>query len=69
MPRVLLIDPDGALESTVHRISTQQAGPFDQVVRRAAAAHHDSTQAQGIAAAGLLDQQPRHQATDATEAV
>ncbi|RMS61115.1 hypothetical protein ALP65_04682 [Pseudomonas aeruginosa] len=65
---VFFVDGDGAVERTMHRVPTQQAGPLDQVVL-GALAHDDRAQAQAVAAAGLLDQDTRQQATDAAEAV
>ena len=53
----------------MHRVAAQQADPLDQVVGRAALAHHDGAQAQAVAAVGLLDQQPGHQAADTAETV
>ncbi|MOA03247.1 hypothetical protein D3C78_1227390 [compost metagenome] len=52
----------------MHRVATQQAGTLDQIVL-GALAHDDGTQAQAVAAAGLLDHDARQQAADATEAV
>ena len=65
---VRFIDGDGAVERTMHRVATQQAGALGQVVL-GALAHHDGAQAQAVAATGLLDQDTRQQATDTTEAV
>src|SRR5690606_40537351 len=63
-----LIDMDGAVERAMYRIAAQQAGALDQVVL-GALAHDDGTQAQAVAATGLLDQDARQQAADAAKAV
>ena len=52
----------------MHRVPPQQGGPLQQVIGTAAP-HDDGPQAQLMAAAGLFDQQPRHQPTDAPKAV
>ena len=62
------IDGDGAIERAMHRVTAQQAGTLDQVVL-GAFAHDDGTQTQAVATTGLLDQDARQQAADATEAV
>ncbi len=65
---VLFIDGDGAIERTMHRVATQQAGALDQIVV-GALAHDDGAQAQAVATTGLLDQDARQQPADAAEAV
>ncbi len=52
----------------MNRVTAQQAGALDQVVFRALA-DHDGAQTQAVATTGLLDQDPRQQATDTTETV
>ena len=65
--RVFFINGDAALEGTVHRVATQQAGPLFQIIL--AATHHDGAQAQQVTAAGLLDHDARQQAADTPEAI
>ncbi len=65
---VRLIDGDGAIEGTMHRVATQQAGALDQIVV-GTLAHDDGAQAQAVATTGLLDQDARQQAADAAETV
>ena len=65
---VFFINHNGAVERTVHRVTTQQACAFDQVVV-GAFTHHDGTQTQTVAATGFFDQDARQQAANATEAV
>uniref|UniRef100_A0A0N4ZIW0 NAD-specific glutamate dehydrogenase n=1 Tax=Parastrongyloides trichosuri TaxID=131310 RepID=A0A0N4ZIW0_PARTI len=65
---VFFVDGDGAIERTVHRVATQQAGTLDQVVL-GALAHNDGTQAQAVAAARVIDDDAGEQAADAAEAV
>src|SRR5210317_1675879 len=50
-------------------IATQQAGPLDQIIGGLALAHYNGAQPQTVAAVGFVDQNPRHQATDATKTV
>ncbi len=65
---VLFVDCDGAIERTMHRVATQQAGTLDQIVVRALA-HDDGTQAQAVATTGFLDQDTRQQTPDTAETV
>ena len=65
---VFLIDGDGAIERTMHRVATQQAGTLDQVIA-GALAHDDGTQTQAVATTGFLDQDARQQTADTTEAI
>ncbi|MNS73778.1 hypothetical protein D3C72_1072290 [compost metagenome] len=65
---VFFVDGNGAVERTMDRIATQQAGALGQVVV-GAFAHDDGAQTQAVATTGFLDQDARQQAADTTEAV
>ncbi|MCY1433591.1 hypothetical protein D9M71_496240 [compost metagenome] len=65
---MLFVDSDGAIERTMHRVTTQQAGALDQVIG-STFAHDDGTQAQAVATTGFFDQDARQQTADTTKAI
>ncbi len=62
------VDMNDAVERTMHRVATQQAGTLDQVVA-GTLAHYHGAQAQTIAATSLFDQDACQQTADTTKTV